>query len=377
MTPNAGRPTEGRTLLYVDKSVPTFDRDAGSAITRRYLEVLSELGFAVTFWPHDRAVREPYTTQLREMGIEIHVGKGSLRDCLADVTREIDVVCLARPEVAAAHVDTVRRLTRARVLYVAHDLQFLRYQRMHEVVGGMGPRWLAWRMERIELKVMRRCDATIVFSTAEKEILGDLYPRLKVEVWPWIEELAAAGPGFDERSGAAFVGSFTHSPNEDAALWFAEKVLPLVRRRAPEVDLAVIGAHPPPSVAALGSPRAKQGALAPVKVLGFVPDLAKHLNAARVFVAPLRYGAGINGKILTAMAHGLPVVTTTVGAEGIGIENEREVLIADTPEDFAEAVVSLHEAPGLWARLSREALDFVTRQASPEYARAVLKADLA
>ena len=374
MTPTASRPAEGKTLLYVDTCVPTFDRDAGSAITWQYLKLLSEIGYAVTFWPHDGLPREPYTSKLREIGVEVHAGGERLGDCLWGAAREIDVVCLARPDVAAAHVDTVRRLTRARVLYVAHDLQFLRYQRMHAVVGGMGPRWLAWRMERIELKVMRRCDTTIVFSTAEKEILADLYPRLDVKVWPWIEELAAAGPGFDERSGAAFVGSFTHSPNEDAALWFAEEVLPLVRRRVPEVDLAVIGAHPPPRVAALGSPR---GEAVPVKILGFVPDLAKHLNAARVFVAPLRYCAGVNGKILTAMAHGLPVVTTSVGAEGIGIENEREVLVADAPEDFAEAVVSLHEAPGLWARLSREALGFVGRQASPEYARAVLKAHLA
>ena len=357
-----------RTLLYIDERVPTFDRDAGSAVTHEYLKLLSEIGFKVTFWPHDRAAPEPYASALREEGVEISAGKSDLRDYLTRYGSRLDVLCLAGPDVAVEHLDAIDTLTRTRVLYIAHDLHFLQFHRMAEVVGGLRPRWLTWRMERIEWNVMRRCDTTVVFSTVEEELLRELEPSLDVVTWPWIQEAVGEGPAFGERSGLLFVGRFAHSPNEDAVLWFAREVLPIIRNALPDARFVVVGDDPPKKVTALRSSK--------VTVTGFVPNVSKYLEAARVFVAPLRFGAGVKGKILTAMAHGLPTVTTSIGAEGIGIENESEVLVADSPEDFAEAVVTVHEQYAFWKRLSRASLDFVRGKASREHARAVVAAQL-
>jgi hypothetical protein len=141
------------------------------------------------------------------------------------------------------------------------------------------------------------------------------------------------------------VGGFRHPPNADAVLFFCRQVLPLVRRALPDVTVTLVGDAPPKEVRALSSPA--------ITVTGWVPDVEPYLASHCVAIAPLRYGAGLKGKIVQAMGAGLPVVTTTVGAEGMELLHGGTALIADSPEGFAEAIARLCTDQDLHARLSR------------------------
>ncbi len=189
-----------------------------------------------------------------------------------------------------------------------------------------------------------------------------LAPGLRTEVVPTVHPPCPRGPRFDEREHLLFVGNFLHKPNADAVRFYAREVLPRVRESLPHVELLLIGENAPAEF------NADEG----VRALGYVPDIEPLLARARVSVAPLRFGAGINGKIGEAMAHGLPVVTTTIGAAGLALRDGVEALIADSPEELAAATVRLYTDASLWNRLSEAGRAHVERNFSPRVVREVV-----
>ena len=208
-----------------------------------------------------------------------------------------------------------------------------------------------------ELDLISSSDLCIVHSTFEQELLKELRPGCRVVCFPWIYEPRGNGKPFDQRSGLIFVGGYRHPPNVDAVEYYVESIHPLLKDRLPsDARFIAAGSSPPPSFSTL----AGQG----IDVTGYVEDISPLLFGARVMVVPLRYGAGIKGKILSAMAHGLPIVTTTVGAEGMGLVDGEHVLIADEPAAFAEAVQRLYESSELWRKLQRAGLDYISATTS-------------
>jgi glycosyltransferase involved in cell wall biosynthesis len=185
-----------------------------------------------------------------------------------------------------------------------------------------------------------------------------LAPSVPTAVIPTIHELHDRGLPYAARQHLLFVGSFSHSPNVDAVRFMAREVLPLIRAALPEIELHVAGLNAPAEFDDYSS--------GGVKMLGFVPDLNAVMSTARVFVAPIRFGAGINGKIGEALGYGLPVVTTTLGAKGWGLTNEEQILVADSPADFANAVVRLYNDRALWQKLSDAGYGYIKQHNTPE-----------
>ena len=142
-----------------------------------------------------------------------------------------------------------------------------------------------------------------------------------------------------------FVGGFRHPPNVDAVQWFVNDVFPLIRSRLPAVRFHCIGSDVPAAIAALAR---EPG----VEIHGYVADLAPYLDGARIAVAPLRFGAGVKGKINLSMAHGQPVVATACAIEGMHLHDGDNVLVADDAAGFADAVVRLYHDAALWQRLA-------------------------
>jgi SAM-dependent methyltransferase len=202
---------------------------------------------------------------------------------------------------------------------------------------------------------------TWVYSTAEKEVLEREIPEVKVEVSPWIQDLHAAGKDFRERSGLVFLAGFAHPPNEDGILWFAKEVFPSVSQRIPGIKLNLLGSNPTDKVQKLNSES--------IRVVGFVKDPSAYFYDAKVFVSPLRYGAGVKGKIFNAMSYGLPVVSTSIGIEGMGLEEGQDVLVADGAEGFAGRVVEVYQDEELWRRLSENSLIRIRRDFNVEGAK--------
>ena len=191
---------------------------------------------------------------------------------------------------------------------------------------------------------MRRADLTFVVSEAERDILAAEAPDVRVHVVSNIHRVFGSAKPYAARSGILFIGAFAHPPNTDAVLFLCREIMPLLRERVPDIRLSVIGADPSREVLACAGPH--------IEIIGHVPDVEPFFAGCRVSVAPLRYGAGVKGKINQSLAHGLPVVATRVAAEGMHLVDGESVLIADDAPAFAEAIARLDRDPLLWQRLS-------------------------
>ncbi len=345
----------GKRVLVIDYHIPTFDKGGGELRIFRLLSILKQYGHRVTLLPADLQPTQPYTRKMQQIGIEVLYGPVDL----GGIGPFLDLVVVSRPEVAAHYVPLIRQhAPQAVLVYDTVDLHWVRESRRAEVEGDDRVKQEAERLKGMELWAARNCDATIVVSPVEKEILEPEIPGVKVFVIPNVHPVAGAGKPFEERKDLLFVGYYPHLPNRDAMLYFIREVFPLVKAKLPEVRLLVVGPEPGDELESLASEY--------VIVTGWVKELDPYLDGARVFVCPLRYGAGIKGKIGESMAHGLPVVTTSIGAEGMGLVDGREALIADKPEEFAARVVELYTRRDLWESLSQAGLAHVDRNYSPQ-----------
>jgi GT2 family glycosyltransferase len=359
------RSQKKKIMLFVDHYVPTWDKDAGSFITIEYLKIFVDLSFKIIFWPDNLHRWEPYISVLQQMGIEVIYGPNSFKRYVRDVGRYIDIACISRPHIAINYIDDLRKYSRARVIYIPHDLNFLREERRAEVEKNEQVLKEAEKWRTKEFYLMGKSDTTIVFSPVEAAVVKEADPGIDVRVTPWVQPLHGSKNGFGQRKNIIFIGGFGHPPNEDALLWFAREVFPFVKNEIRDIKFIVMGSNPTPKVRELQSNE--------IEVTGYVPDISGYFDNARVFVAPLRYGAGLKGKVLQAMSYGLPVVTTPVGAEGIPLTDGENVLIAKDAADFARKTVSAYVDQALWEKLSHGALRFVEEKVSVDNAEAFFK----
>jgi GT2 family glycosyltransferase/SAM-dependent methyltransferase len=355
----------GPCVLVVDHHVPTPDRDAGSLRMWHILEGLLEMGCRVTFLPDDSDPMEPYTSRLQGMGVEMLVGPVVVPERVAGLGARLELALLSRPYVAARYMHTVREhAPEAVVAYDTVDLHFVREQRRLEHARGGNPR-VSDAFRELEGALARTADVTLVVSEEERRHLLGIAPDAEVEIVPLANEIATDVPGPEHRSGLLFLGGFQHTPNVDAADYMAREVMPRVWRVLPEATLTLVGSHAPPEVTSLAGPN--------IVVAGWVEDLDPLLRESLVMVAPVRYGAGMKGKVTHSLAAGLPVVTTTIGAEGLDVTDGRELLIADDPETFASRIVDLHRDPELWLELSSRGQALAERVCAPSVQHAALR----
>jgi GT2 family glycosyltransferase/glycosyltransferase involved in cell wall biosynthesis len=354
-----------RVLVY-DVRIPTPDQDSGSQRMAWLLRLLAPMSAHLTLVPHDRIDREPYAAALRRDGIEVI--DGGLRSFSA-FGRErgdfYDLVVLCRPEVASAHLGAVRRhFPRAKVVFDTTDLKFVREQRRSALTST--PRDdRSGQVRQLELGLVRRCDVTATVTETERDTVRRYLPDRNVIVLPNVHERRRdRPPPFEARSGLLFIGSFRHDPNPDAVAFFLDEILPLVRRRI-DARFVVIGGSPPDDLIR----RRGEG----VRFAGHVDDVLPLFDASRVFVSPLRYGAGMKGKNGQAMALGLPMVTSHIGAEGMDLVDGVHALVRDDPASFADAVVRLHEDPILWGEVAENARRAAEERWSPEMMRSRLR----
>ncbi len=353
----------GPHVLVIDSYTPRPDHDAGSVRMLNIFKILRGLGCHTSFVPENRAHDGEYTRAVQAAGVEAlyHPYLLSLEQHLKAAGSRYDAVIMSRVDVARQAVQAVRRYCpRARRVFDTVDLHFLREARRAELLGHRPDE----RLKARELAVARACDVTLVVSQAEKDLLAREAPDVLVEVLSLIQTPQPTQTLFAERSGILFIGNFQHPPNCDAVEHYLRDVHPAVRDRLPGVEFTVIGSHTPERLERL----AGDG----VHFVGHVADIRPNFAAARLSVAPLRYGAGVKGKINTSLAFGVPVVTTTIGAEGMNLEQGEHVLIADKPEAFTDAVVALHSDAALWARLAENGLRSMTSQFSFENAERAL-----
>jgi len=360
-------------VLVLDHFTPTPDQDSGSIDTYNYMLLLREMDFQVTFIPENNFLYMPkYTTALQCAGIEVLYTPyvTSVEQHLREYGKRYDLAFLSRPGVAKRHLKTIRKLCpNAKVLYHTMDLHFLRMSREAELLQSARAKQEAIEMKKLELALMAEADISTVVSTEELAIVQQSLPNLNVKLLPYARNIEGATKSFYERRDVVFVGGYQHAPNVDAVKYFVEKIMPLLRTRLPGVHFYAVGSKPPEEIKGL--------AAEDVIITGFVEDLTPLLDKMRVSVAPLRYGAGIKGKIGTAMAVGLPVVATSLAVEGMSFTGGEHILVADGSEAFADAVVRLYQDEALWNKISRDGLAFAEQAWGAEAAWRILATILA
>jgi len=343
----------GPHIIVFDDRVPMPDRDAGSARMFQILKSLAGLGRTV-FVPLKPL--PDYERLLWKEGVET----ANVVDYPKLIKRRhFSVAILSRPEVAAAMMRHIRRMDhRVKLVFDMVDAYFIRLGREHALTNDADLWKEARRFEKLELKLARTSDQVWNASSMDAREVAKYVGEERVAVIPTIHPLQSRGKPFDDRTGLLFIGHLAHRPNVDAVLYFLREIFPLVEEPLPSINFYIVGSNPPPEIVAYASDT--------VHVMGYVPDVNPLFQSARVFVAPLRFGAGINGKIGEALSYRLPVVTTSLGAAGFELASGENSLIADDPHEFAKNVVKLYRERDLWQHLAERGYRHIEEKFTPQ-----------
>jgi O-antigen biosynthesis protein len=347
---------------FIDDCVPTPDMDAGSNAALQHMLALIALGYKVTFLPADNMARaDRYTAELEKYGIECPHSPfcASVEQLLREQRPPPNLVYIHRFANAEKYAGMVRvYFPRTKIIYSVADLHFLRMEREAAVTGESEVAAAAQVMRRRELAVMQEATAVIAHSRYEADLLKRSAPGINAQVLGWAVPVRKLEMPIERRTGIAFVGGYQHRPNVDAAVHLADDIMPLVRAARLPIRCYIGGSRMPQEVADLAE--------ADIEIVGFVPDLAVLFGKVRCTVAPLRYGAGVKGKVLDSLAFGLPCVMTEIAAEGIELPDDLGWLVAGSSEEVAEKILTLHRDDRLAMRLSDAGRAFIADRYSFE-----------
>lgn len=344
-----------RVVLIIDHYVPQPDRDAGSRTILAVIEALQDLGCVVKFWP-DNLYRDPvYTPRLQMLGVEVLYGSQCFEQFpsyLKAYGTEFSAVLLSRPHVSLKYVKAIRDHTNARILYYGHDLHAARMRLQHDLTG-LPPEDEIHQMENTESQIWRAADVVLYPSDEEVAQVRIACPNADVrQLSPFCCTPEPISRNDPDHANLLFVAGFGHPPNEDAASWFVQEILPKLRGLVPKIKLFLVGSQPTDKVRGMAGPD--------VVVTGDVDDqtLRDFYRQASVAVIPLRIGAGVKLKVVEAMQYGLPVVTTPIGAQGL--PNLSDVAsVASTSDEMAKAIHRLLSDPVFWTQSSQAGLDYI------------------
>lgn len=342
-------------IVVFDERVPSPDRDAGSLRMFLILKILTKWCHVI-FVPFNRPQSVDYERALWKEGIET-ADAVDYRHLLRN--KNVKSAIVSRPSMAEVFIPRIGRVNPSvKVVFDMVDTHFLRLQREHEISGDPATLAESQRYRKLERRLAQASDLVWSASVEDKEVMEREVPGSEIEVVPTIHELRDSGKPFADRQDLLFIGNMAHRPNEDAVLFFVREVYPLLQQKLPHARLDIIGDNPSADIAAYNSDA--------VRIRGYVPDIEPYLLDRRVFIAPLRFGAGIKGKVGEAMAHGVPVVTTSIGAEGFGLTHGFDVMIADDPAAFATAIARLYSEKQLWETIAQNSRLRVEQHFTPE-----------
>ncbi len=338
-------------VLVIDANTPKLNNDAGSYAAIQEMKLLVELGAKLVFLPLNFAHMGKHTERLQSHGIEcLHYPfYTSVEQVMALRGSEFDAVYITRYETVHAVIDSVNNHSSARVIFNNADLHFMRELREELQLAGCelsGP--LATREK--ELEAINAVDVTLCYTETERAIVAShLFTEDKIKRCPWVVYPITTVAPVEQRSGIAFLGGFSHKPNVEAVKYFCEEIMPSLVLRDPGIVLKVYGSGMPEELLQLSSDN--------IDMVGFVEDLEDIFSTARVFVSPLLTGAGLNGKMIDCMAHGLPSVISPLTADGTGLVHGQSAIIAESVDDWVDGICELNSDDELWYSFSNRSLD--------------------
>lgn len=360
-----------KTLLFCDDHILRPDTNCGNRSSFQYLEMFCEMGFNVKYigkhylkpdTPRDLV----YEDMIQQLGVEmIDFTPGRFDRWFENNGKFVDYLYINRPQVWECLEPFFKKYCKsAKRFYQGHDVHFLRERRAHELAGDLEENsgWIN-DTEKAEKKIWKEADYVYYFSDKEIEIVKEYAPDSNAKKIPlYLYKEPEKIHYKDSRKDLLFVGSFRHTPNYDGVKWFIEEIFPLILSKNPEIKFNIVGANAPEDVLKYASDN--------IIFKGFVSDeeLDELYKNTRIVVSPLRFGAGVKGKIIEAMMYQVPVVTTMIGIEGIDNE-QRLIAVEDEVNKFAQKTVELYNNYEKLKQISEASLDYINQNFSMEKAK--------
>ncbi|MBD9478484.1 glycosyltransferase family 4 protein [Pseudoxanthomonas sp. PXM02] len=360
------------SVLWVDEQLPEPSRDSGSLRMFNLLRLLVAMGHRVDVLPLSRNTSTTGQQRLQDIGVRCaDIGTQRPEAWFAREGTRYDAVIVSRYHLAWSWFPLLRRVhPRALKIVDTVDLHHVREQGEAGLRDHAGLRSAAEATRRHELRAIRDADVAWVVSEAERDLLHDIAPGARVEVISNVHLLPAATHRRPPGARLVFVGGAQHPPNLDGVRWLLADILPLILHRRPDCELHLVGR---------GLDAAAHGLTVPPSVVfhGQLDDVSALFETCRVGLAPLRFGAGVKGKVNHYMAFGVPTVATPSAVDGMHLQHGRDVLVAGDASGFADAVQRLLDDETLWALLSQHGRENVRRHFSIESAIPGIQATLA
>jgi GT2 family glycosyltransferase/glycosyltransferase involved in cell wall biosynthesis len=378
--PRASNRSQGPRILIIDDWLPLPDRASGTL--RLYLTVkqLCKMGYQVTFvfmsMPRPKMNSDMYVEELQALGVEfiwfefdlwwelrdspiIKATHKRLVKGLELRKRKYDRIYICFWWVANYFIDYIREeVPDTPVIIDSEDLHYLREQRQAEITKSKELEKTAAATKKKELAVYAKADCVTTVTEEDRAVLLADLKGMPVMVIPNIHDAVDIDVPYEQRKDFLFIGNFNHGPNQDAVLWFAQDIFPSILKKLPESKFYIVGNNPTQKVHDLASEH--------IVVTGWVPEVKPYLSKCRVSVIPLRFGAGMKGKVGETMSHGLPMVSTTVGTEGMRIVPQEHAFVTDHAQEFARYAVQLYSDKAIWEEMSRKGKDLISSQYSSE-----------
>ncbi|WP_417881982.1 glycosyltransferase family 4 protein [Xanthomarina gelatinilytica] len=348
-------PYANKNVLIIDSIIPEFDKDSGSRRLFKIINILLSHGFGVFLIADKKEYKynTDYVAHYRKLGVVVY--EPSIDQTGAFVTKEtfieailpkIDFAWLHRADVFKTYSQLVSSNKSIKLIYDMVDFHYLRFIREWENTKDSKTKMEAEKYLDIEVENCRLADKIITISEQDKNALKEFYSEVNkmVTIGNVHQFLDVEKTPFKHREGLFFVGGFSHKPNQDAVLFLYHDIMPLVWKKNKHIKVTIVGSYPTKDMLDLNSDR--------FKVLGYVEDISEYFNTSRVFVAPLRYGAGVKGKIGQSLEYGLPLVTTPIGAEGFDFKAQADHVIDTTAQGLANKILKLYQDETVWKEVS-------------------------
>ena len=360
-------PIAGR-ILFVEWQVPASGRSAGDWTLLSFISTIQKLGIRVGFHPVSGEISASDLATMKDLGVRLFPDLDHGLEWGSKAITGLTVL-LARPEVAMLALTEIRRRTNARIIYYTHDLHHLRLAGAAELERSRLLRWDAKRVKKLESRIFSSVDHVLSPSQEEKEVIKTM-TSVPVSFVPpfYFSPSKISGrtkSSFFGNQVVLFLGNFAHNPNVDAVNYLADTVMPLVWKTNPGAKLVIAGNSPPAGILVKATDR--------IEVTGHVPDLGLLHSQARLMAAPLRYGAGVKGKVVDALRRGLPVVGSEVAWQGITTEGFMHKPVPLEPSIFSSSIVALLDDDLACAKLSADAVQIASRGFSENTAEAVFR----
>jgi glycosyltransferase involved in cell wall biosynthesis len=350
--------TSAKKVLIIDDKLPEFDKDSGSRRLNIIIDILLQNQVTVYLIGDfkEYKYKTDYVAYYRNKGVIVYEpsldesGKLITKEqFIAVISDSLNFVWLHRPLIFKKYHSIIKKYnSKVKIAFDMVDFHYLRMKRESELKNNSKLLEEANKFLEIELNNAQLADEIIVISETDKANFATYFPDVsKMKVISNIHNFINDNhnfKSFDERKGLLFVGSFDHLPNVDAVNYLKDEIMPLIWNTNPDIQLTVVGSNPPQNILNLNAEN--------FRVLGYVEDLTEYFNTSRLFIAPLRYGAGIKGKIGQSMEFGLPLVTTDVGAEGFEFGTLYHTMVANQSDVFAQLVVNMYTDEDLWNSVS-------------------------